>query len=405
MTRLVRLYALLVALILVAGVAHAQTSVGTIEGTVTDEQGAILPGVTATLTGPRGAQTVVTDEKGQYRFISVQPGSYKLKVELGTSFAAQTRDVELGLGKTALVDFTMKVASVSEAVTVTGEAPTVDVRGSSTETSVSNAMLQMTPLYSSTATGLLNAAPGINSSSAYGGQGGLGNALLLDGVDTRDPEGGSAWTFFNQNLIQEIQIGGLGAPAEYGGFTGAIINTVTKSGSNAFSGLFSVRYTDKGLSSNNVSDAQIAANENLGQGAVLRNLKDYTVQMGGPIKTNKAFFFASVQRYSALSDPTGPVANSQDISPRFNLKFTLQPTAKDTLILGTQYDSYNVTGRVGRWPSAQAHDNQTVNEDAPEWVYNAQWRRVFGTSSLFEAKATGYWGYYYLDPIDPSPYL
>src|SRR6185295_1060335 len=86
MTRLVRLYALLVALILVAGVAHAQTSVGTIEGTVTDEQGA--------------------------------------------SFAAQTRDVELGLGKTALVDFTMKVASVSEAVTVTGEAPTVDVRGS-----------------------------------------------------------------------------------------------------------------------------------------------------------------------------------------------------------------------------------------------------------------------------------
>ena len=72
-----------------------------------------------------------------------------------------------------------------------------------------------------------------------------GNALLMDGVDTRDPQGGSAWTFFNQNLIEEIQIGGLGAPAEYGGFTGAIINTVTKSGSNAFSGLFSMRYTER----------------------------------------------------------------------------------------------------------------------------------------------------------------
>jgi len=116
MTRLVRLYALLVALILVAGVAHAQTSVGTIEGTVTDEQGAILPGVTATLAGPRGAQTVVTDEKGQYRFISVQPGTYTLKVELGTSFAPQSREVTLGLGKTALVDFTMRVASVAESV-------------------------------------------------------------------------------------------------------------------------------------------------------------------------------------------------------------------------------------------------------------------------------------------------
>ena len=88
------------------------------------------------------------------------------------------------------------------------------------------------PIYSSTSTGLLNAAPGINSSSAYGAQGTYGNALLLDGVDTRDPDGGSPWTFFNQNLIQEIQIGGLGATAEYGGFTGAIINTITKSGTN-----------------------------------------------------------------------------------------------------------------------------------------------------------------------------
>src|SRR6185437_12842719 len=136
-----------------------------------------------------------------------------------------------------------------------------------------NAMLQMTPLYSSTATGLLNAAPGINSSSAFGGQGSYGNALLLDGVDTRDPEGGSAWTFFNQNLIDEIQIGGLGAPAEYGGFTGVIVNTIMKSGSNAYSGLFSMRYTDKGLSSNNVSPAVIAQNGSLGQAAVLKKLK------------------------------------------------------------------------------------------------------------------------------------
>ncbi|HSL23460.1 MAG TPA: hypothetical protein VK886_18165, partial [Vicinamibacterales bacterium] len=127
-------------------------------------------------------------------------------------------------------------------------------------------------------------------------------------------------------------------------------------------------------------------------------------QMGGPLKQNKAFFFASVQRYSELSDPIGPVANSQDISPRINLKFTLQPTADDTIILGTQYDSYNVTGRVDVWPEEQATDQQTVEEDAPEWVWNAQWRRVFGTGALLEAKFTGYTGYYYLDPVDPSPF-
>lgn len=401
---LVRLSALLLVAMLATASAYAQTSVGTVEGTVTDEQGAVLPGAIATLTGPQGAQSATTDDKGQFRFLAVQPGIYRVKIELGSSFAPQTREVTVGLGKTALVDVSLKVASLSESVQVTGFSPTVDVKSSSTDTTVSQNMLQMTPLYSSTSTGLMNAAPGVNSASAYGGQGGIGNALLLDGVDTRDPEAGTAWTFFNQNLIEEIQIGGLGAAAEYGGFTGGIINTVTKSGGNAFSGLFTMRYTDKGLSSKNVSATQLAANANLGNAAVLKKLKDYTVQMGGPIKTNKAFFFASVQRYSAVSDPTGPVSTSQDISPRVNVKLTLQPTARDTIILGTQYDSYNVKGRVGYWPASQATDRQTVEEDAPEWVWNAQWRRSFAGKTLLETKFTGYDGYYNLDPIDPSPF-
>jgi hypothetical protein len=399
-----RLTTLLLAAVLVSTAAAAQTSVGTIEGTVTDEQGAVLPGANATLTGPQGSTTVQTDDKGVYRFIAVQPGTYTLKLDLGSTFAPQTREVAVGLGKTQVVDFTLKMATLAETVNVIGASSTVDVKSSATDTTVSQNMLQMTPLYSSTATTLLNAAPGINSSSAFGSQGTYGNALLLDGVDTRDPEGGSAWTFFNQNLIEEIQIGGLGAPAEYGGFTGAIINTVTKSGGNMFSGLFSMRYTNKDLASQNISAAQLEQNEDLGEAAILKKLRDYTVQMGGPIKQNKAFFFASIQRYEALSDPVGPVANSQDISPRINLKFTLQPTSRDTLILGTQYDNYNLTGRVGYWPSSQATDNQTVEEDAPEWVWNAQWRRSFGTSALFEAKFTGYGGYYYLDPVDPSPF-
>ena len=332
-----RLSAAAIASLLLVTAAQAQTSVGTVEGTIADQQGAILPGATVTLTGPRGVQTATTDEKGMFRFVGVQPGTYTVKAELGTSFAPQSKDVTISLGKTAIADFTLRVASVSEAVEVRGTASSVDVKSSATDTTVSNNMLQMTPLYSSTSTGLLNAAPGINSSSAFGGQGSYGNALLMDGVDTRDPEGGSAWTFFNQNLIEEIQIGGLGAPAEYGGFSGAIINTVTKSGGNAFSGLFSMRYTDKGLSSKNISSEILAQNPGLGSSAVLKDLKDYTVQMGGPLVHNKAFFFGSMQRYAALSDPTGPVANRNEVSPRLNLKFTLQPTANDSIILGTQY--------------------------------------------------------------------
>lgn len=383
--------------------AGAQTQTGTVEGKVVDQQGAVLPGVNVTLAGPRGSQTAVTDATGMFRFVGVAPAAYSLKAEL-TGFASESQsDVIVGLGKTVLAEFTMKVSGVSESVEVTA-ASTVDVKSSSTHTNISSDLLTLMPIYSSTSTGLLNAAPGINNSSAYGAQASYGNALLMDGVDTRDPQGGSAWTFFNQNLIEEIQVGGLGAAAEYGGFTGGIINTVTKSGGNAFTGLFSMRYTNDSLASNNISKEILDANPGLGQAAILKKLSDYTVQLGGPISKDKAFFFGSIQRYSATSDPTGPVANSQDISPRFNMKFTLQPSSTDTIILGTQYDSYNVTGRVGYWPAAQAHDQQTVTEDAPEWVWNAQWRKVMGANTFLETKFTGYWGYYYLDPIDPSPF-
>jgi hypothetical protein len=401
--RMVRLLLVVTFSLGVARMGHAQTLVGTVEGKIVDQQGAVLPGVNVTLTGPRGSQSTVSDAEGNFRFVGVAPATYVLKAEIAGFLPQEQQDVIVGMGKTVLADFTLKIGGVTENVEVTA-ASTVDVKSSATQTNLSSDLLTLMPIYSPTATGLLNSAPGVNSSSAYGGQASYGNALLLDGVDTRDPEGGSAWTFFNQNLIEEVQIGGLGAPAEYGGFTGGIINTVTKSGGNAFSGLFAMRYTNDSLASDNIGQDLLDDNPGLGTAAITKKLVDYTVQMGGPLKRDKAFFFGSIQRYSAKTDPIGPVANASDISPRFNVKLTLQPSTSDTIILGTQYDSYNVTGRVDYWPDEQATDRQTVEEDAPEWVWNAQWRKVMGTNTFLEAKLTGYSGYYNLDPVDPSPF-
>ena len=144
------------------------------------------------------------------------------------------------------------------------------------------------PIYSATSTTLLNYAPGINNSSAYGSQGSYGNALLLDGVDTRDPEGGSAWTFFNQNLIQEVQIGGLGAPAEFGGFTGAIMNTVTKSGGNAYAGLFTIRYTRDSLASDNISSSVLSAKPVSWSGGGHEELDRLHRAVGRPVETGQS---------------------------------------------------------------------------------------------------------------------
>jgi Carboxypeptidase regulatory-like domain len=404
MRRIAHLLSVLLFAGLFATIAQAQTLTGTIEGKVTDPQGGVLPGVTLTLTGPRGTQTGVTDDQGVYRFVGVAPDIYKLKAEL-PGFDASEVEATIGIGQTITSDFSLKLAARSEVVEVLARASTVDVKGAATNTNLTNELLTKMPIYSSNSIDLLNNAPGINSSSAYGAQAGLGNALLLDGVDTRDPAAGFAWTFFNQNLIQEIQIGGLGTPAEYGGFTGAIINTITKSGGNAYSGLFSIRYTGDSLASGNLDDSILQANPTLGQAAITTKLTDYTVQMGGPVKKDKAFFFVNVQRYSDEQDPTGPVSRSTDISPRFNIKFTLQPSPTDTIVAGMQYDSFNVTGRPSVvWPASQVTDRQTVTEDSPDWVWNFQWRKIFGASTFLEAKFTGYNAYFNLDPVDPAPY-
>src|SRR5512136_2994498 len=245
---------------LLGGTAHAQTQTGTVLGRITDAQGGVLPGATVTLNGPRGSQTGVTDGQGEYRFVGVIPASYSAKVELSGFVTQEENPVVVGMGKTNTVNFTLKIGGVTETVEVVGMSSAIDLKSSATDTPLTQELLSSMPIFDATATDLLNNAPGINSGSAYGGQADYGNALLLDGVDTRDPEGGSAWTFFNQDLIQEIQIGGLGAPAEYGGFTGAIINTITKSGSNLFSGLFSLRYTNNSLAGDNLSQAILDAN-------------------------------------------------------------------------------------------------------------------------------------------------
>lgn len=251
-------FVLAVLLLVTAGMpASAQTLTGTITGKAVDEQGGVLPGVTVTLTGRTGSQTTVTDEKGEFRFVGLNPGPHDVRVEL-QGFAPRTeRAIDVGIGTTRNIPFTMRVGGLQETVEVTANATTIDTTTTASDNSLSQDLLANIPINLgnfNAATGVLNYAPGINNSAAFGGDSSYGNALLIDGVDTRDPEAGSAWVFYNFNIIEEVQVGGVGAPAEHGGFSGAVVNTITKSGGNRYSGLFEVRHTNDGLAGDNVSD-------------------------------------------------------------------------------------------------------------------------------------------------------
>src|SRR4029077_16717999 len=119
---------------------------------------------------------------------------------------------------------------------LTRDASMGDVTSSAASSQIDNELLQNLPTLRFQPD-VINLAPGVTNSVAFGGTA-SSNALLIDGVDVSDPDGGSPWSFFNYNWIQEVQVVGLGANAEYGEFTGAAANSIIRSGSNRFSGLF-----------------------------------------------------------------------------------------------------------------------------------------------------------------------
>ncbi|HET7617422.1 MAG TPA: TonB-dependent receptor [Vicinamibacterales bacterium] len=401
MHRLLRTAGALVCAALLAAPVMAQTLTGAIAGTVTDEQGAVLPGVTVTLTGKQGSTTQVTDANGSYRFVALEVGTYQVEADLSGFQKATRPDLQISPGRELTIDLQLKIGGLTETVTVSGESPVVDVKSSATETTISQSLLYSAPI-TRTAINVINYAPGVNDGSAYGGDSDSGNALLIDGVDTRDPSGGTAWTFYNYNIVEEYQFQGLGAPAEYGGFTGAVVNTITKSGGNRFSGLFDVFGTNKSLGSDNTPADIAAQNPSLADPAVTRRYADITTQIGGPIQQNKLFFFASAQRFLLVTDPTGPITTRHEVSPRLNFKLNWQPNPSNNFTGHVQFDAYNIIGRPGV-SSLIATDDLTVNEDAPEYVWMLQWRHLFNASTFSEVKYTGWTGFYDLNPVVNQP--
>ena len=199
-----------------------------------------------------------------------------------------------------------------------------------------------------TATALLNYTPGINNGSAFGGDSGYGNALLIDGVDTRDPEAGSAWVFYNFNIIEEVQVGGLGAAGRVRRLLGRGGQHDHQVGRQRATGASSKGGTRTRASPARTSPTNyLKLNPALGDANVLKKLTDYTVQLGGPISEGQGLLVGQRPAVPFEQDPAGPRTMRTEVSPRYNGKLTFNLTPNDTLIGSVQYDNYNVTGRAG----------------------------------------------------------
>jgi carboxypeptidase family protein/TonB-dependent receptor-like protein len=240
---------MVVALLLMASTAFAQLGGGTLSGTVTDEQGGLLPGVTVTIAGTDRSATAVTDEAGKFRFLNLAPGPYKVTAALPGFATSVHEDVVVSVGSTSDLPVAMKVATLAETVTVSGQSPIVDTKATGTSTNFTADELQKIPT-SRDPFALMRSVPGVlvdrvniggnetgqQSNFAAKGTRPQDASWTLDGVEVTDMAAtGASPTYFNYDNFEEIQVSTAGNDIK--SRTGGMgLNFVIKRGTNQFHG-------------------------------------------------------------------------------------------------------------------------------------------------------------------------
>lgn len=222
--------------------SFGQERYGSIEGTVKDQSGAVIPGATVTATGNAVNRTVTADGDGFYRITQVPPGVYTVKTEKGSFQTATNNNVNVLLGQSAIADFDLKVGSVGVNVTVTGDDAVVDTTSSKITDNLTAKTLETLPHGQGFASALRALAPVrpevLNGGFQIDGASGSENSFVIDGQEVTNFRTG----VLNGNnnvpftIVSEIQVKTNGFEAEYGGATGGVINVVTKRGADSFHG-------------------------------------------------------------------------------------------------------------------------------------------------------------------------
>ena len=290
------------AMLLLATPALAQQGTTEVRGRVVDSQGAILPGVNVTVrnqdTGMFRETTSTAD--GTYFVSGIVPGTYEIVAELQGFKKYSRRDVRLEIGKTATLDIDMAVGGLEETVTVSAESPIVDVTSKEVGGSVSSRELVELPSVNRNFVGFVGLLPGVipsistesfgSDSVTVNGQDARNNNYMLDGANNNDDViGQRAGTQARTPIeaVQEFQVLTNQFDAEFGRTNGAIINAVTKQGTNAFRGTAFAFFQDAGMTAETYF-VKKSDTDNLTKPETSQ--QQFGGVIGGPIVQNRAHF-------------------------------------------------------------------------------------------------------------------
>ncbi len=317
-----------VCLLLVAPVAVLAQTTGTIEGAITDQSGAALPGVTVELAGVhlQGARTAVTTADGHYRFLSLTPGDYTVTATLA-GFGKVQKKATVGLDATVQANLQLNLSTTAE-VTVTGEAPLIDSTSTTAGSNFAGKVIDKLPLPSRNYADIVFTQPGAQADngetqgrslaiSIYGSTS-AENSFLIDGVNTTNVIKGIQGKDINNEFVQEVEVKTSGYQAEYGRNTGGVINVITKSGGNEFHGGIFGYYNSLGLASDQKSTKSRRTIRSVGNSQTTTIATENTrseggVDLGGYAWKDRVWFFAAYDRvktdqvFNPTSGITGPL--------------------------------------------------------------------------------------------------
>jgi hypothetical protein len=408
------------ALLLGAPLAQAQTT-GAIAGIVTDASGAVLPGVTITLTGDRLAtnQTQVSDAAGAYRFDRLVPGTYAIKFELQGFRTVDRPDVRISAAFVATINGKMEVGSLSETITVTGESPTVDVRSNVQQTVMNQEILEGIP------TGrdpwsLAKLIPGVQVATYdVGGTQSMQQSSLsshgsntndvsynIDGATVNWPGGGGGATmiYYDQGMFEEVNYMTSAIPAEM--LSGGInINMVTKDGGNQWKGNLRYNFSNQDMQAQNWEETQKLVPSFRGNATDMTY--DLNLMGGGPIVSNKLWANGTIRKWvvnkfvNATNSDGSQALDDNDLK-NFSGKLVYQLSTNQKLI-GSYFWNNKIRGHR-RDSNDIIPDIASVVQGNPVQTTQAKYSGIKG-SLVFESNFSvmdGQTDYTYQPDTDPS---
>jgi hypothetical protein len=315
-----------------ASAVFAQTAGGTILGKVTDPSGAVLPGVAVTITNTatRIMRSVLTNESGSYTAANLQPGTYEILAELPSFTSGRRAGVNLNVGNEVVIDIALQIEGVGEKVDVTTQDTKIDLVAATVSRTVEGSTIRELPLNGRDWTQLATLEPGISSIGNGGGaaRDGSGvkltvsgarpteNNFRLDGISLNDSSNTTPGSILGTNMgveaVREFSVVSNNYSAEYGRATGAVVNAVTKSGTNELHGSVFYFGRNSALDTRNFFDGSVKPSFRRHQ---------FGAAAGGPLVKNRTFWFGNFEGIDQFQAST-TITNTLSANARLGLLST-----------------------------------------------------------------------------------